>query len=156
MSTAEQKRAYRAANPDKVRKQIAEWRKRNPHKSKEYSARRYAKHAPTMLANARAKRAENPDKARRATRESKYRRLGVDPVAAETARKAHDGSCDCCGTTEPGGKGQWNMDHDHKTGRVRGILCFNCNIGIGKLGDSLTGVLQAALYLHRSQEKHNA
>ncbi|MFD9033392.1 endonuclease domain-containing protein [Streptomyces sp. NPDC059567] len=28
-----------------------------------------------------------------------------------------------------------HVDHRHKTGRVRGVLCFNCNSAIGKLGD---------------------
>ncbi|MFZ3593445.1 endonuclease VII domain-containing protein [Streptomyces sp. BH104] len=40
-----------------------------------------------------------------------------------------------------------HVDHCHETGRVRGVLCFNCNSAIGKLGDDLDTVRRAAAYL---------
>ncbi|MFG2336820.1 endonuclease VII domain-containing protein [Streptomyces yangpuensis] len=40
-----------------------------------------------------------------------------------------------------------HVDHCHKTGRVRGVLCFNCNIGLGLLKDSPDRILRAAEYL---------
>ncbi|GHH18880.1 endonuclease VII domain-containing protein [Streptomyces lanatus] len=40
-----------------------------------------------------------------------------------------------------------HVDHCHKTGRVRGVLCFNCNSAIGKLGDDPDAVRRAAAYL---------
>lgn len=39
------------------------------------------------------------------------------------------------------------VDHCHATGQVRGILCFNCNNGLGHFQDSLVGLELAALYL---------
>lgn len=42
-----------------------------------------------------------------------------------------------------------NIDHDHKTGEVRGLLCSNCNTGIGLLGDSTDRLLRAILYLDK-------
>lgn len=39
------------------------------------------------------------------------------------------------------------VDHEHDTGRVRGLLCSKCNTGIGLLGDDLKCVLRAAQYL---------
>lgn len=40
-----------------------------------------------------------------------------------------------------------NVDHCHKTNKVRGVLCTKCNTGIGKLGDDFFGCLRAAMYL---------
>ncbi|GAA1884765.1 endonuclease VII domain-containing protein [Streptomyces durmitorensis] len=40
-----------------------------------------------------------------------------------------------------------HVDHCHDTGRVRGVLCFNCNSAIGKLGDDPDTVRRAAAYL---------
>ena len=51
--------------------------------------------------------------------------------------------CECCGRTDE--KLQW--DHCHETLDHRGWLCNNCNTGIGKLGDNITGVMQALAYL---------
>lgn len=53
--------------------------------------------------------------------------------------------CACCRTADP--NGTWHVDHDHHTGLIRGILCSNCNTGIGMLGDDLDGVRRAAAYL---------
>ncbi|MFD7132541.1 endonuclease VII domain-containing protein [Streptomyces sp. NPDC059894] len=40
-----------------------------------------------------------------------------------------------------------HVDHCHETGKVRGVLCFNCNSAIGKLGDDPDAVRRAAAYL---------
>ncbi|MEV6027270.1 endonuclease VII domain-containing protein [Streptomyces sp. NPDC052036] len=39
------------------------------------------------------------------------------------------------------------VDHCHQTGRVRGVLCFNCNSGLGLLGDNPEAMYRAADYL---------
>lgn len=57
-----------------------------------------------------------------------------------------DGRCAIC-RGEPNGQGDLHVDHCHETGRVRGLLCANCNLGIGNLRDSPTIVLAAHAYL---------
>ena len=42
------------------------------------------------------------------------------------------------------------IDHDHKTGKLRGLLCHQCNVGIGNFKDSIDRMLNAILYLSRN------
>ena len=128
------------------------WRKRNPEKTRAYCRNYYAANAEKRIALSKKWREENPEQMLRSWRRKGWRKAGIDPVAAEAALTAHSGSCACCGTDKPGGKG-WCVDHDHATGRVRGILCFNCNFAIGKLGDTLEGVLRAVRYLTGPQKE---
>jgi len=54
-----------------------------------------------------------------------------------------EGQCPIC--KDVLGKGKKNhVDHDHKTGKVRGILCMHCNRGLGAFKDSM-GVLGFAI-----------
>lgn len=53
--------------------------------------------------------------------------------------------CECCGLDTQ----LLHWDHCHETHEHRGWLCNNCNTGIGKLGDTLEGVLKAVDYLAR-------
>lgn len=43
-----------------------------------------------------------------------------------------------------------HVDHCHKTGKIRGLLCHNCNTGIGRFKDDLILLNQALEYLKRS------
>lgn len=45
------------------------------------------------------------------------------------------------------------IDHCHVTGKVRGMLCLNCNQGLGKFKDSTDLLLSAMLYLDRFYKK---
>jgi hypothetical protein len=66
---------------------------------------------------------------------------------------AQGGRCKFCLTTKPGGRGTWHVDHDHLTGRVRWLLCANCNRGLGYFRDSITVMKSAIEHLHEYQSK---
>jgi Recombination endonuclease VII len=38
-------------------------------------------------------------------------------------------------------------DHDHTTGHIRGLLCHNCNVGLGLFKENVTLLKEAAAYL---------
>lgn len=60
------------------------------------------------------------------------------------------GGCAICGTTEWPGKGNApHVDHCHRTNEVRGILCNNCNNGLGRFADDPDRLEAAAAYLRR-------
>jgi hypothetical protein len=61
--------------------------------------------------------------------------------------------CAICKATTPGQNNikRFSVDHCHKTGRVRGLLCSNCNKGIGLLRDN-TKILEAAIQYLKNYE----
>jgi hypothetical protein len=65
--------------------------------------------------------------------------------------KAHDDRCAICRRPETRtnrlGVTLIALDHDHKTGEVRGLLCHNCNTGIGRFNDDPELLLAAVAYL---------
>lgn len=76
---------------------------------------------------------------------------GVAREDAEARLVAQGGMCAICSKnisfvhgTRSGGA---CTDHDHITGRFRGVLCSRCNSAIAALGDDVVGLRRAATYL---------
>lgn len=60
------------------------------------------------------------------------------------------GRCAICRIDKPGSRiDNWCVDHDHRTGQTRGLLCTNCNQGIGKFKDDPNNLKRAAEYLEK-------
>lgn len=86
---------------------------------------------------------------REAYRDKWLRRTWGISLAEFTALlDGQDGRCAICGTKNPGKKG-FAIDHDHSTGRIRGVLCRGCNTGIGLLGESVDTMISAIEYIKR-------
>lgn len=62
--------------------------------------------------------------------------------------KAQNKSCAICRTKVNNGK-RLAVDHNHKTGKVRGLLCTQCNQGIGKFRDDIVLLEKAINYLDK-------
>lgn len=70
-------------------------------------------------------------------------------LSADEYIKMHekqDGKCAIC-KKEPSTKRGLHIDHCHKTGKVRGLLCHNCNIGIGNFSHDSDLLSTAIEYL---------
>lgn len=89
----------------------------------------------------------HPDRTRAANLKSKY---GITVEEWNVLFASQGSRCAICGSEHPKSYGLWHTDHDHVTGKVRGILCQQCNVGLGKLGESQDGVVRAIKYLTES------
>jgi hypothetical protein len=70
--------------------------------------------------------------------------------ALDTYAKLFDeqkGVCAICSSPENGRYKHLSIDHNHATGKIRGLLCNNCNRGLGLLRDSEELLRKAALYV---------
>ncbi|MDQ1631398.1 MAG: hypothetical protein QOC80_1370 [Frankiaceae bacterium] len=70
------------------------------------------------------------------------RRYGLTEDDVEQLIAQQGGVCAVCRTGEPE-----HVDHCHRTGKVRGVLCFNCNGGLGQFKDDIDRLINAIAYL---------
>ncbi|WP_406212558.1 endonuclease VII domain-containing protein [Streptomyces decoyicus] len=70
------------------------------------------------------------------------RQYGMTEAERDAMIKAQFGICPIC--LEPGPR---HVDHDHDTGKVRGVLCFSCNAALGQFKDRPDVLRRAAEYL---------
>lgn len=87
---------------------------------------------------ARVKRAyaRNPGPAKERSRANRKAKYGLTQVTWDALFEAQGRRCASCGSqTSKRVRGGWATDHDHATGRVRGILCTLCNIALGACED---------------------
>jgi hypothetical protein len=71
---------------------------------------------------------------------------GISLDEYEALVKSQNGVCAIC-LRFPNANGVLHVDHDHETGRVRGLLCMSCNVAIGYLCDDLEIVSRLVKYL---------
>lgn len=114
----------------------------------EYDKARYRKDPKKFIAETRAWRKQNPDRLKRIV----LRRYGMTVEEYDSMLSFQGGVCASCGGEA---KGRWksrlHIDHDHSTGKVRGLLCQNCNIALGQLKDSISRISKLLEYKRKHQ-----
>ena len=94
-------------------------------------------------------RKEHQEQARESNSKSRYKRLyGMLPGEYQQRLADQNGVCAICGVSP--GNNPLNVDHDHKTGAVRGLVCHQCNLGLGHFDDTPERLRKAADYLERN------
>lgn len=88
----------------------------------------------------------NPEKRYIATLAREY---GLTPEEYDFMFASQGNACAICRVTDV----RWFVDHDHATGKVRGILCPKCNSALGFAKDSPEILRAAAQYLERSRSQ---
>lgn len=90
-------------------------------------------------------RRNNPDK----IREIGWRKKGINIELPEYNERFLNqfGKCAICQRPQTDFTRAFSPDHDHKTGKIRGLLCGNCNTGIGQFKDDPVLLENAIQYL---------
>jgi hypothetical protein len=96
-----------------------------------------------------ADRKDHPERYRRYKHDTHLRNsYGVEPETYRAMLHAAGGQCQICGANSPGGgKRNFCVDHCHRTGVVRGLLCNRCNRAVGLLKDDAQVLANAITYL---------
>lgn len=165
------KRAYYQKNANKIKERAKIWNQENRERrtaiqqAYESNPQNHERLLKIKRERQRAVRSANPDEALRKQREynSQNSRLrhawrlknvyGISLEDYDRMLESQGGGCAICGG--PPGKGRGGplnffcVDHDHQTGRVRGLLCVDHNTGLGRFEDSLNLLLKAVEYLKR-------
>lgn len=74
---------------------------------------------------------------------NRWQRYGLSILDGERLEKEQGGKCAICRRDDE----RLVVDHCHATGRVRGLLCANCNIALGSFFDNVTALRAAVTYL---------
>lgn len=116
----------------------------------QYQREKYKRNPERHAAYIKAWQERHPERAAAIKRRCELRRnYGLTPEDYDSLLHQQQGGCAICGQA-PNGRAL-NVDHDHVTGRVRGLLCDDCNQAIGKLKDDPQLLLRAAKYLREAQ-----
>lgn len=110
------------------------------HKCRKYGTQHWCKECRAAQARIRYQR--------RKQEYAEYRlfsRYGLSTAELEAILERQNHRCALC--EERLADRKPHIDHDHDTGRVRGVLCSECNTGLGKLKDSPALLRRAIAYL---------
>jgi hypothetical protein len=108
----------------------------------------YRKHPERYKANAAKHRKENPRKAKDHVLQWLY---GITLDQYEEMVRRQGAKCAICNAVPLAGV-SLHIDHSHRTGRIRGLLCRECNHGLGKFRDRIDLLLRAKRYLETASD----
>jgi len=124
---------WKRANRERINEQVAQDKIKNPEKHKKWRTDFYERNKVKI------------------NTQVVCRNVGLDIKDYESMIIAQENKCAICKCEETrvfkGKLMRLCIDHDHNTGRIRGLLCHNCNSGLGKFGDSPDLLTLAAIYL---------
>ena len=123
---------YRVKNAEKAKENTKKWREKNPDRKKEGIAKW---------------RRENPLGWKKSHLKRKF---GITLDFYNDLKSIQKGVCAICNKVCVSGR-DLAVDHCHETKKVRGLLCGNCNIGIGCFSDSEILLKKAAKYIIKTK-----
>lgn len=122
-------RIWREAHREKTREYGREWYKNHPRWKRGYSQEWCKNHSEDI-------------------RNKRLQKLyGMSQNDYNTMLYEQEDRCAICGISIEDLCGNLIIDHDHITGKVRGLLCTSCNLGLGWFKDDIVRLEKAKSYL---------
>lgn len=122
----------------RVRQRRYEANNPNAKEEKKRRAKEYRDNLPAEVKQARYLKAK----------ESRFlREYGITLADYAQMLESQENACAICETLVPTGKGGFHVDHCHASGEVRGLLCSQCNMMLGLIGDDIGVLMKAINYL---------
>lgn len=145
---------WRKANPEKHRAQAKRYRIRHPER-KAAQNRSWALAHPQEIKDKHAKwRSKNPDKVLNNYLKTRFK---ISLEKYNEILSIQEGVCAICNGHEKqlspkGFPKRLSVDHCHKTGKIRGLLCDRCNTSLGRLEENVELIQSLANYILLHQE----
>lgn len=111
----------------------------------------FSKNREKICAGRKAYYMNNPQRKRDMANNTLKHNYGITLQDYELILVNQGGKCACCGKTPEIQKYRLAVDHNHKTGKIRGLLCRNCNVSLGLVKENKDTLLNMIAYL----EKYN-
>lgn len=126
----------------------------SPEEKREYNRRRWERWnaANPGVAAKRMKqwKKDNPERTKTHFRTALLKKYGLTIEQFDAMLAAQGGKCKLCRKERLPHEREWQIDHCHNSNVVRGILCYNCNVGLGHFKDDIDLLAAAILYLEHS------
>ncbi len=133
----------------KQRPTTKRWERLHRDRRNYLARKRYAADPERFKIRNAAWQAANPEKTAAIYRRNLLKEYGLVAEEYDALLAQQGGVCAICGRVNPDGRPLY-IDHDHATGRVRGLLCRKCNTALGLLSDDAATVRVALAYLDGS------
>jgi len=165
-------RRYRAKHKEAFQARQNRWRDKNRERLNEMASLWAKNNRSRINERQRLRRAANPEKARRLNRlrsiNPKSRRTlatrrylkfyGLTREELNVLQISSNGCCDLCGQQDRNTRRtELHVDHDHKAGKVRGLLCYKCNVEIGRFENFIRNrdwIMRIGRYLSNFEEAY--
>ena len=148
----ETSKRWRKANEAREEQRKKEWREKNKERWKAANKKWYKENRDESLQRSKGWYQKNKNKCRERVRNYQLKsQYGITAKEYDEILTSQGHVCACCRSPSTGRR-RLAVDHDHSTSEVRGLLCDNCNTGIGRLGDTESGVQDALIYLRRKRQ----
>jgi hypothetical protein len=127
-------KVWRDTHPEKGREYNRRWTERNPNfkKKEKFFTYEYQREAYLRLGRSRVL----------------MQKYGITADEFDSMLAAQGGGCAICARKDSGAPDRvMSVDHCHESGKIRGILCHYCNVGLGNFQDDPDRIMTAVAYL---------